>query len=155
MQGGKRINDRRRNTEANRKREEERKDVIGARYVKDEHGNIKVEEVDIMERWKRYFSELLNEENQYEMEDHLKVEGPILGVTEKEVEEALRKKKRGKAPGPSGVTTVLLRYAGETETGVRELKKVFELIETEERAPTEWGSSYTIPVYKGKGDALL
>ncbi len=55
--------------------------------------------------------------------------------------------KRGKAPGPSGVTTDLLRYAG--ETGVRELKMVFELIET------EWDSSYTIPIYKGKGDALL
>ncbi len=27
---------------------EERKDVIGARYVKDEHDNIKVEEADIM-----------------------------------------------------------------------------------------------------------
>ncbi len=67
----------------------ERKDVIGARYVNDEHGNIKMEEADIMQIWKRYFSELLNEENQYELEDHLKVEGPILGVTEKEVEEAL------------------------------------------------------------------
>ncbi len=43
---------------------EERKDVTGARYVKDEHGNIKVGEADIMQRWKRYFSELLNEENQ-------------------------------------------------------------------------------------------
>ncbi len=31
---------------------EERKDVIGARYVKDEHGNIKVKEADIMQRWK-------------------------------------------------------------------------------------------------------
>ncbi len=29
------------------------------------------------------------------------------------------------------------------------------MIETEERAPTEWGSSYTIPIYKGKGDVLL
>ncbi len=64
----------------------------------------------------------------YELQDHLKVEGPILGVTVKEVEEALRKMKRGKAPGPLGVTTDLLRYGG--ETGVRELKKVFELIET-------------------------
>ncbi len=69
------------------------------------------------------------------------------------MEEALQKVKRGKAPGPSGVTTDLLKYA--RETGVQELKKVFELIETEERAPTEWGSSYTIPIYKGKGDALL
>ncbi len=59
---------------------------------------------------------------------------------------------RGKAPGPLGVTTDLLRYAG--ETGVRELKKVFELIETDEGALTEWGISYTIPVYKGKGEAL-
>ncbi len=67
-----------------------------------------------MQRLKRYFSELPNEENQYELEDHLKVEGPILGVTEKEVEEALQKTKRGKAPGPLGVTTDLLRYAGET-----------------------------------------
>ncbi len=91
----------------------ERKDVIGARYVKDEHGNIKVEEAD-MQRWKSYFSELLNEENQYELEDHIKVEGPILGVTVKEVEEALQKMKRGKAPGPSGVTANLLKYAGET-----------------------------------------
>ncbi len=55
-------------------------------------------------------SKLLNEENQYEIENHLKVEGPILGVTEKEVEEARLKMKRGKAPGPSGVTTYLLRY---------------------------------------------
>ncbi len=93
-----------------------------------------MEEADIRQRWKRYFSELLKEENQYEI-DYLKVQSPILGVTEKEVEEALRKMKKGKAPGPSGVTTDLLRYA--EETGVRELKKVFELIETEERAPTE------------------
>ncbi len=65
-------------------------------------------------------------------------------MTVRQVEEALRKMKRGKAPGPSGVTTDLLRYA--EEIGVRELKKTFELIETKERDPTEWGSSYTIPV---------
>ncbi len=86
---------------------EERKDVISARYVKDEHGNITVEEADIMQRWKRYFSEPLNEEDLYELEDHLKVEGPILGMTEREVQEALQKMKRGKAPGPSGVITNL------------------------------------------------
>lgn len=49
-----------------------KKDVIAARYVKDiyvnvkdiyVHGNIKVEEANIMQRLK-YFSELLNEENQ-------------------------------------------------------------------------------------------
>ncbi len=63
---------------------------------------------------------------------------------------ALRKMKRGKALGPLGVATDLLRYAG--ENGVRELKKVFEVTETEERAPTAWGTSYAIPIYKGKGE---
>ncbi len=29
------------------------------------------------------------------------------------------------------------------------------MIETEERAPIEWETSYTIPIYKEKGDALL
>ncbi len=67
-----------------------------------------------MQRWKRYFSELSLEENQYELEQHLKVEDPILGVTENEVEEALQKMKGEKAPGSSGVTMDLLRYAGET-----------------------------------------
>ncbi len=112
-----------------------------------------MEEDDIMYRWKRYFSELLNEENQYELGDHLKVEDPILGVTEKEVEEALQRVKRGKAPGPSGVTMYVLRYVEETR--VRGLKKVFDLIKTEQRASTEWGVSYIIPVYEGKGYAVL
>ncbi len=71
-------------------------------------------------KWKRLtsckdgrgiFSELLNEENQYGLEDHIKVEGPILGVTDKEVEGALQKMKRGKALGPAGVTMDLLKYS--------------------------------------------
>ncbi len=60
-----------------------------------------MEEADIMQRWKRYIREQLNEENQYKLEDHLKIEGPILGVAVEEVEEALQNMKRGKAPGPS------------------------------------------------------
>ncbi len=44
-----------------------------------------------MQRWKKYFRELLNEENQYEIEDHLKIEGPIMGVPEKGVEEEMKR----------------------------------------------------------------
>ncbi len=60
--------------------------------------------------------------------------------------------KRGKASGPLGLTTDLLRRG---RNWSRRVEKVFELIETEERALTEWGSSHTIPIYKGKGDTLL
>ena len=40
---------------------------------------------DIMERWKSYFEELLNEANEHHLEEESKVEGPIRGVTEEEV----------------------------------------------------------------------
>ena len=106
-----------------------------------------------MQRWKRYFSELLNEENKFEREEQPKVEGPIMGVKSSGVKEALRKMKCGKAPGPSGVTTDLLKWAG--ESGVQELTKIFQSTEKEGKMPSECGNSYTIPVFKGKGDALL
>jgi hypothetical protein len=64
----------------------ERKDVIGAKYVKDEQGVIKVQERDIMERWGRYFDQLLNEENHHNIEEVTKVEGAVENILEKEVE---------------------------------------------------------------------
>ena len=130
-----------------------RKDVVGARYTKDEAGNLQVDEAKIMQRWKRYFSELLNEENQFERDEQSMVEGPIMGVKSSDVKEALHKMKCGKARGPSGVTSDLLKWAG--EVGVQELTKIFQSIEKEGKMPSEWDNSYTIPVFKGKGDALL
>ena len=43
--------------------EKERKEVTGAKYVKDERGSIKTAEKDILEKWRSYFETLLNEEN--------------------------------------------------------------------------------------------
>ena len=37
---------------------------------------IKVKEEDVMERWRNYFSFLLNETNEYQLEKEFKVEGP-------------------------------------------------------------------------------
>lgn len=81
----------------------------GAKYMKNEVGHIQIDgaeimQAEIMQRWRRYFSILLNEENQYELEQP-KVEGPIDGVKTSEVKEVLQKMNSGKAPGPSGVTS--------------------------------------------------
>jgi len=38
---------------------------------------------------------------------------------------------------------------------VQELTQIFQGIEKERKMPSEWSNSYTIPVFKGKGDALL
>ena len=131
----------------------ERKGITGAKYIKDETGNIIVKEEEIVERWKSCFDGLLNEANEYHLEEESKVEGPIRGVTEEEVEGLLKNIRNGKAPGPSGVTSDLLKGAG--VTGVKELTKVYERIEEEVRVPEQWGESYTIMIYKEKADALM
>ena len=40
-------------------------------------------------------------------------------------------------------------------TGIRILANVFEKIIKEEKSPEEWKDSFTLPLFKGKGDVLL
>ena len=53
----------------------ERKDIVRSKYIGDENINLKMKEEEVMERWRSYFSSLLNETN----EDI--VEGLVSGVT--------------------------------------------------------------------------
>ena len=109
----------------------ERKDIIGLKYVRDENGTLKVKERKVMERWRSYFSSLLNKTNEYQLEEEDKVEGPIWGVTEQIVVQALKSMKVGKVPGPSWVTSDLIKAAD--ATGVKGLFLVCESIEQEAR----------------------
>ena len=129
-----------------------RKGVAGGIYIKDENENILVEGQDIRERWRKYFEELLNEENPYQVDEEEKVEGPVEDISEEEIKRALKKMKKGKAPGPSGMTSDILKEVG--EIGTEEVAKVFRNIQEREEMPEEWADSFTIPIYKGKGDAL-
>ena len=60
---------------------------------------------------------------------------------------------RKQGQGPFGVTSVLVNTAG--ATGVKGIFQVCESIEQEGKVPEEWAKSYTIPLYKGKGDVLM
>ena len=54
----------------------DRKDVTGGKYVKDKTGYIKVNDNEIMNEWKVYFMVLLNEHNDYEIDESAKtIEG--------------------------------------------------------------------------------
>ena len=90
----------------------ERKDIVGSKYVRDENGTLKVKEETVMERWGSYFLSLLGETNEYQLEEEDKVKGPIWGLTEQIVEQALKSMKVVKSPGPFGVTSDLIKAAG-------------------------------------------
>ncbi len=74
-------------------------------------------------------------------------------VSKAEIRRVLKMKKKGKAPGPSGMTSDILKEVGEIATA--ELADVFRNIQDKGEIPIEWADSFTIPVYKGKGDELL
>ena len=130
----------------------ERQDVLGGKYIKDSRGEVKAEERKIMERWREYFEDLLNEQNDYQVEETARVEGPLEEITEEEIEKALREMKNGKAAGPTGVTSELLKAAG--SVGLRQLTNIMNERLAGEGIPDDWKRSTTVPIYKGKGDAM-
>ena len=114
----------------------DRKDVHGTKYIKDENGNIVVKEKEVRDRWRRYFSTLLNEENPNHIEDVEVIEGPIQEISLDEVNGALKTMKNNKAPGPSGITSDIIKLAG--ETGIIELHRTLQKIASNKICPEEW-----------------
>ena len=80
------------------------------------------------------------------------MEGPLDGITMAEVSRALESLKDGKAAGPSEITTEMFKHAG--NQGLCLLVDLLQKVMQMEESPTQWSHSITIPLYKGKGDAL-
>ncbi len=89
----------------------ERKDVIRAKYIKDERGDIKIQKEEVMDRWRSCSNDLLIEENEYHLEEMGKVEGPVKEISEEEVKRAIKGMKSTKVSGPTGVTSDMLKKA--------------------------------------------
>ena len=130
----------------------DQKDVLGSNFIRGADGAIEVDPVQVQERWRCYFDELLNMENPNVLEAPLPVLGPIQAVTEHEVSLALKCMKNGKASGPSEVTSEMFKFAGDLGTAM--LCTVFNNALKSDAAPEKWAESITIPLYKGKVDAL-
>ena len=92
----------------------------GTNFIKSDTGEIKVERAAVCGRWKEYFDALLNGENESEPEVVEPVEWHLQEISEQEVGRALKGMKNGRAAGPSGLTSDMLKYAG--RVGVAELQ---------------------------------
>ncbi|XP_047485847.1 uncharacterized protein LOC125036932 [Penaeus chinensis] len=134
-------------------RDKNSKDIYQTKLIKDEEGNVLVEDAMILNRWRDYFSKLLNEENQ-----RMKRQEPQRSVEEipeialEEVENARKKMKNGKAVGPDNIPVEVWKCLGKTE--VEYLTHGFNNIMNIERIPEQWRRSTNIPIFKNKGGIL-
>ncbi|XP_068219909.1 uncharacterized protein [Palaemon carinicauda] len=89
------------------------KDLTQIRQIKDSNGIVLAEETEI-KRWETYFEGLLNEENPRTVfEDGLPNEPVTIGVTRRELEQAVKKMKNNRAAGPDNIPVEVWESLGE------------------------------------------
>ena len=134
-------------------RERRRRDVEECYYIKDKHHYILIEEENIRKRWKEYFEELLNVENERGLlEEALPTLGPIENITLNEVNAAIQSMKLNKASGPTGMVIEIIKALD--EAGIEWLWELLETSWKEEGMPFDWEESEMVYIYKQKGDAM-
>ena len=69
-----------------------------------------------------------------------------------EVRAALKKMKRHKAPGLSGLVTEMIQATG--DTGTQSILDLCNGVVKEGSIREDWKSSVVLPIYKGKGDPM-
>ena len=80
------------------------------------------------------------------------VEGPVEGVTDEEVMEAMNKMKLGKAGGPSEANMDMIIVSGKFGVGVT--KKLCQRVLDGKGMPEKCKTSVVVPIFKGKGDGM-
>src|SRR6266516_1526865 len=136
------------------------KDITASGCVMGVYGVTIVEEERIMQRWKEYYEQLLNEEVDWNKDSidsngemnkvQVSVDERVISVAE--VRLAISKAKSGKAAGPSGIATDMLKAAG--EAGVKWVTDICNEVVSSGEVPVDWKRSWMVNVYKGKGNAL-
>jgi hypothetical protein len=116
--------------------------------VKDERGDLLADPQKMLTRWKNYFCQLLNVQGPGSiMQTEIHIAEPFVPEpSAAEVEVAIRKMKRYKAPGSDQIPAELIQARGETLHS--ELHKLIMLIWNKEELPHQ---SIVVPIHK-KGD---
>jgi exonuclease III len=130
-----------------------KEEIKGIPAIKDDGGNVLMRTTEKLCRWKQYFEQLMNVENERVRDEECeRAEGPINEISMNEVVMALRGMKDGKASGPSEVSAEMIKVL--KDEGVAWLHKLVNEILMQEKIPDEWRKSILIPIYKKKGNAM-
>ncbi|KAK3507240.1 hypothetical protein QTP70_012139 [Hemibagrus guttatus] len=121
-----------------RQRDRDGKDVQQVRVIKDRDGRVLTSEESVQRRWKEYFEELMNEENEREkrVEGVNSVEQKVDKVRKDEVRKALKRMKSGKEVGPDDIPVEVWKCLG--EAAVEFLASLFNRVLESEKMPEEW-----------------
>ncbi|KAK3533676.1 hypothetical protein QTP70_024005 [Hemibagrus guttatus] len=135
-----------------RQRDRDGKDVQQVRIIKDRDGRVLTSEESVQRRWKEYFKELMNEENEREkrVEGVNSVEQKVDKIRKDEVRKALKRMKSVKAVGIDDIPVEVWKCLG--EAAVEFLTSLFNRVLESERMPEEWRRSVLVPIFKNKGD---
>lgn len=121
-------------------------------FYEDEEGQLVGGEDEILELWKNYFNELLNEQvNEEETESYMEeVEQREQETDEppstKEIEEIVANMKPNKCPGNDKLTAELFKYGGESLT--KWMHILMGEIWKQEKFPKDWNEAILLPIYK-------
>ncbi|KAK3519636.1 hypothetical protein QTP86_002982 [Hemibagrus guttatus] len=121
-----------------RQRDRDGKDVQQVRVIKDRDGRVRTSEESVQRRWKEYFEELMNEENEREkrVEGVNSVEQKVDKIRKDEVRKALKRMKSGeKGVGPDDILVEVWKCLG--EAAVELLASLFNRVLESERMPEE------------------
>lgn len=118
--------------------------------IKDRNGGLLKGDNEVMERWREYFRELLDDghrgmEESYDRADNIEVNEDTI-ITMEELKQAIKTLKNGKAPGCDMITSEMIKNLG--ENGMNTLLHIFEKVWNEEVVPEDWRTSLIVPVYK-------
>ena len=128
---------------------------MGEKCVRNDAGELSLSDDDKMKAWVEHYSRLLDVEFEWPSDllpEVPPVEGPPPPVTVTHIRKALNKMKQGKAAGPSGIISEMLKAAGEEV--LEELRLLAEMVFSSGEIPNDWEESLILNLYKGKGEAL-
>ena len=128
-------------------------DIEGGGCMKDKDGKLVASKKERGKLWKGHMEKIMNVENEWDqMAEADMVEGPVEGITDGEVMEAMNKIKLGKAAGPSEVNMDTITASGKFGVGV--MKKLCQRVLDGKNMPQEWKTIVVVAIFKRKGDMM-